>query len=223
MPFQLALDEILFESVGTRRVVPLLRFYFSSEPWITVGYSQSAEANDQNICRRITGGGQVQHGADIIFSLIARKHEDESFGAVRKSYWKLHEAVKTGMESLGAAARIYRCDEKLEHGGDCFRFPIATDLAIDGKKVAGGAQKRSAGVMLHQESIQCLSAIASGRLMPAIVEGFEKIFQIKLCAQDLDPDLLRRAKDLSREKYERNFSAHQAPAHERTAELSSKN
>src|SRR4051812_9719540 len=102
MPVQMAVDEILFREyeqaeenrAGARE--PVLRIYFSSEPWITVGYShpEIKSVTEIPVCRRITGGGRVEHGRDLIFSVVAGKKDDESFGSVRISYLKIHEAVK---------------------------------------------------------------------------------------------------------------------------------
>ena len=222
MPFQMALDEILFRRMETNlphpnplpqgegRVRVVLRFYFSSEPWETVGYSYviASEAKQSrdcfvglrpprndghiNICRRITGGGRVEHGKDLIFSLAARKEADASFRSVRMSYLKIHEAVKAALEELGEKPRFYRCDEPLPKGEDCFRFPIATDLAVGGRKAAGGAQKRSAGALLHQESIP-LGKRDAFDLIRALRRAFEKIFAVKIITADIDPALLEEA------------------------------
>jgi lipoate-protein ligase A len=138
----------------------------------------------------------------LLFSLVARKQHDESFSSVRVSYWKIHEAVKGALESLGRNPRFFRCDEKLERGADCFRFPIATDLAIGAEKIAGGAQKRSDGVLLHQESIQLKEEnLDAQALVLALQEGFEKIFGITLIPAPLDPALLEAAEKLAQEKY----------------------
>ncbi len=88
MPFQMAFDELLFRRIQKdgESSGPFLRFYFSSEPWITLGYSQENnghKANSIPVCKRITGGGTVFHGKDLVFSITALKSHDESFGSVR--------------------------------------------------------------------------------------------------------------------------------------------
>ena len=201
MPYQLALDEVLFRDIGVNRGNPVFRFYFSSEPWISVGYSQSAAANGTPVTRRITGGGRVWHGRDVMFSVIAKKEDDESFSSVRMSYLKIHEAVKSALESLGAQPRFFRCDEKLPKGGDCFHFPIATDLAIRGEKVAGGGQKRSGAVLLHQESIQNIKGIAPAGLVKAVKEGIGKIFGVDLKPFEPSPEIFQEARALAEERY----------------------
>jgi len=212
MPFQMALDEILFrrlESTVSDTVsdTPALRFYYSSEPWMTVGYAFKNGELKKNqalkICRRITGGGSVTHGNDLIFSLATRKEHDDSFASVRLSYLKIHEAVKCALDSLGKNARFYRCDENLPKGKDCFRFPIATDLALGEEKVAGGAQKRSSGVMLHQESVKIPKGVSPEVLMKSVEKGFCEVFNIQMNEAWLTPELLHEAGTLAKVKYER--------------------
>lgn len=211
MPFHMAFDEFLFRSLeqGDEIPSPLLRFYFSSEPWVTVGYShQKLQVPGTNakgarphqphqplerICRRITGGGRVEHGKDVIFSIVARKEDHDAFKSVRISYLKIHEAVKWAWEKLGYEPRFYRCDERLEKGADCFRFPIATDLAVKGGKVAGGAQRRSAGILLHEESVKLLPGVDAEQLIENIKAGFESVFEMKLQPLDLNPEWLMKA------------------------------
>ena len=220
MPLQMALDEILFSEIASSppsaaprndviaseaKQSPIWRIYFSSEPWISVGYSEKIESlrNDGKapVCRRITGGGIVHHGRDLIFSIAARKTDDESFKSVRLAYLKIHEGVKAAFEALSLKARFYRCDENLPRGKECFLFPIATDLGVGEKKIAGGAQKRSSGALLHQESIQGIAGLDLFDLATALRESFEKIFEMKLRPMDLDPGLLEKAKELAETKY----------------------
>lgn len=137
----------------------------------------------------------MRHGSDLIFSLIARKSDHESFTSVRISYLKIHEAVKSAFEALGRSPRMYRCDEELPRGEDCFRFPIATDLSLNGRKVAGGSQKRSSGFLLHQESIQDLHGIPYRDLIRELSRAFEQVFAARLVSTDLSPELLREAEE----------------------------
>ena len=92
MSFQMALDEVLFRNMEENPGEPVLRFYYADGPSVTVGYSH--KGTDKGTIPRMTGGGRVIHGDDLIFSLIARKEHDESFRSVRVSYWKIHEALK---------------------------------------------------------------------------------------------------------------------------------
>ena len=205
MPFQMALDQLLFEKQKNENQKPLLRFYYSSEPWISVGYSfRDASSFSRSelvrthpsipVCRRLTGGGCVFHGRDLIFSFIVRTDVDpEKLGSVRTSYSKIHESVKMGFEALGLNLKFYRLAEELPKGNDCFRFPVVSDLAWKGQKIAGGAQKRSQGVLLHQESIQVPDGMESKKLIAGIIKGFEAVFNVTVTEETWDPGLFFEA------------------------------
>ncbi len=213
MPFQLALNEILFRDLeetcriaqeddpfNLRIHAPRLRFYYASEPSVSIGALQRAEGEGP-VIRRLTGGGVVRHGRDFLFTLVARKNHDESFHSVRISYCKIHEAVKRALELLGTPPRFYRCDENLPSGPDCFKYPIASDLALAGKKIAGGAQKRSAGTLLHEESIQGEGRDLQ-RFEGPLIQGLSEIFGVSIVKEPIRPDLLERASRLALEKYQ---------------------
>lgn len=214
MPLQMALDELLFASQKKDLQVPVLRFYVSSEKWISTGCSfrglnpiSSESALIQKNpgvprTQRITGGGCVLHGQDLIFSLTARVETNpERFGAVRTSYAKIHEAVRLGLQACGLDPKFYSGQDELPKGNDCFDFPVESDLSWKGKKVAGGAQKRSEGVILHHESIMMPQDVGRSELIMGIREGLEHIFGVSIQSVDLDPALYFEAerKALSRE------------------------
>ena len=203
MPLQMALDELLFESQKEKPQAPVLRFYVSSEPWISVGYSfqkvtdlrKSAMIRQNTkvpVCGRITGGGCVLHGEDLIFSLCGQCENGGSLstlGSVQSSYEMLHEAVKKGFQSAGLEPEFYEAQGKLPKGSDCFDFPVESDLSWSGKKIAGGAQKRSGGVLLHHESISIPSGVAREPFLQAVKKGLEQVLGVTIQNSDMDPKL----------------------------------
>lgn len=201
MPFQMALDEILFEKQKQKKLDPVLRFYVSSEPWLSVGYSFRDAAGLSKcdlihanplvpICRRLTGGGCVLHGKDLMFSLVAKAEWDSiHLGSVQTSYGKIHESVRIAFETCGLNLEFYKASDELPRGNDCFHFPVASDLAWKGQKIAGGAQKRSQGVLLHQESLQVPSGVVLEELIGGIQKGFETVFNITFTNEPWDPEL----------------------------------
>ena len=210
MPLQMALDEILFESQKKTSQVPTLRFYVSSAPWISAGYSFRDSAallksdlvlkkSQIPVCRRITGGGCVLHGQDLIFSLTARVPVDpEKLGSVQTSYAKIHEGVKIGLQLCSLDPKFYSSQDELSKGSDCFDFPVESDLSWKGKKIAGGAQKRSEGVLLHHESVLIPSGIMREDLIQAIRKGLEQVFGISIQNTDMDPEIYFQAEKLKK-------------------------
>lgn len=224
MPFQMAVDELLFERmIQAQSLQPdapqaMIRFYYASGPWVSIGYSHAgwkalsegleppqellADAKLFPVCRRITGGGRVLHGKDLMFTFIASKNMDESFKSVMSSYARLHEVLGEALADLGVKARFYREDESLPAGKDCFLHPISSDLEADGKKIAGGGQKRSRGFLLHQESIHLKRDDLYEPLTHAFIKGLSERFGCKTESSDWPPELMEEAEILGRQKYE---------------------
>ena len=207
MLLQMACDEVLLESFKKQSQTAVLRFYVSPEPWISVGCSFRNEDKIRKsdlvrknsgvgICRRITGGGCVLHGEDLIFSLVVRyagNPLEDILGTVKTSYAKIHEAVCLGFRECGLDPRFYRYGEDLPKGNDCFDFPVESDLSWKGKKIAGGAQKRSEGVLLHHESISIPKGVDREFLIRAMRHGMETVLGVTIVATDLVPEVFFEA------------------------------
>jgi len=215
MPLQMALDETLFLAHKQIPQEAHLRFYVSQGPWISVGYSfcgdeelSKSELVRQSpgvpLCRRVTGGGCVLHGDDLIFALVARyagtgtifqdqKWSQSPLSSVKVSYAKIHEAVRLGLQTCGLDPRFYQAGELLPKGSDCFDFPVESDLSWKGVKIAGGAQKRSEGVLLHHESIRIPQGVERTALIQAILRGMETVFGVTIASADLDPEVYFQA------------------------------
>ncbi len=209
MPLQMALDELLFESQKKEAQAPFLRFYISSGPWISVGCSfRDSEALSKSglvfknpqvpVCRRVTGGGCVLHGWDLIFSLIARYDEKlSSLSSASVSYGKIHEGVKMGFQLCGLDPKFYSPEDAVPQGSDCFDFPVESDLSWKGKKIAGGAQKRSEGGLLHHESVLIPPSVERADLIQAIRKGLETVLEVVIQDAELDTGMYFEAQRLA--------------------------
>jgi lipoate-protein ligase A len=150
---QMALDEVLLLSVSR----PLLRRYTWSEPAATFGYGQSlAEvrevAPDLPLTRRWTGGGIVRHEGDWTFALIVPAGSEWAEMRPSATYEHLHAAIVEALRDIGIEARLAENDTS---GLSCFVSPVKHDiLSVDGRKLCGGAQRRTRRGFLHQGSIQ---------------------------------------------------------------------
>lgn len=154
-PMQMALDEALLRSVSK----PTLRIYHWSNPWVTFGYFQEirkvhARFPDIPAVRRWTGGGMVQHGEDLTFSLIlpyGSKLAEESPTAL---YHVLHGMLADQIRSTLPVSVELAGSEDMRRGEACFQAPVHDDLLINEAKVLGGALRRSGGGVLYQGSLQ---------------------------------------------------------------------
>ena len=142
------------------------RHYGWREPSFTFGYSQKWDfvrtqlpEGHFDVCRRVTGGGIVDHRDDWTFTLvIPRGHALEEMRAV-DSYREVHLALASALTSLGAKAEVkMACEPDPDAGckpaGVCFTRAELYDV-VDGlgAKIAGAAQKRSKTGLLFQGSI----------------------------------------------------------------------
>lgn len=193
---QMALDEALFEAFPKEPgALPFLRVFQVSQPAFSVGYSyrRHPEAfplpqgifafrrTPQRVCIRPTGGGWVQHGDDLIYSVIAWSHSFPTFDRVRTSYLSFHEAIQTAFRNAGLASRLFRCDEAQRirrSSRDCFHDPVATDILAGGRKIAGGAQRRRAGVFLHQGSIRLPQGVCFEEFKRLFIRSFAEKFNV---------------------------------------------
>jgi lipoate-protein ligase A len=72
---------------------------------------------------------------------------------------------------------------------------VAGDVVADGRKLAGGAQRRGKWGLLHQGSIAAKVSVAQ------LQAGFRQIFHAEFEPYTLPPAELALAEKLTREKY----------------------
>ena len=145
----LALDELLYEEAGqlaaSGQFGGLLRFWECSRYFVVLGVScrieretlrDACERDGVPILRRASGGGTVLQGPGCLnFTLILPWESEPHLRDLQQSYVAIVERCGQGLGILGV---------RME--GSC-------DLAIDGRKFSGSAQKRGKHVLLHQGSL----------------------------------------------------------------------
>jgi lipoate-protein ligase A len=153
-PFNMAIDEALLRHAE----VPSLRIYRWSEPAVSFGYfgklaaAQEAAAG-RALVRRWTGGGLVEHGADLTYTLVVPREHAFCRHNTSESYRLIHEVIAQSLTSRAISAELLP-DERTPVSGACFVSPVRYDLISAGRKVAGAAQRRTRWGLLHQGSIQ---------------------------------------------------------------------
>ncbi len=202
----MALDEVLLQNPGD---TPLLRFYRWAQPTVTFGYFEPSGAarrvaKGREIIRRLTGGGIVEHGDDVTFTLIIPR--GVPFARLRsvESYRQIHAALARALECGGVAVQAQEDEPSppadSSQPNSCFERPVLHDLITSGTKVAGGAQRRTRFGLLHQGSIRPDPVRAAlwrenlGREFPLALARF--------CEErNLAPDEIMRAELLASAKY----------------------
>ncbi len=179
----MAIDEALLETavVPTIRFYrwrsPALSFgYFGKFSDVAI------YAAERDLVRRWTGGGIVFHGDDLTYSIVIPANDpafDESSIGI---YEKIHRALREALAAGGQDAELASVAAPSEHrksrkgdlqiaqrrtgdrrsleaaicdsGYNCFANPVRADVMIDGRKIAGAAQRRTRRGLLQQGSIQ---------------------------------------------------------------------
>ena len=152
--WNMALDEAILRAAQQ----PLLRFYSWTEPAATFGYFQKyddvAAATDlRPLVRRCTGGGIVPHDNDWTYSLILPSGTDWFGLKAEESYRRAHEWVAAAFGRLQVSAELAPCCDAATPG-QCFSGYEKHDVLMDGRKLAGAAQRRIRSGLLIQGSIQ---------------------------------------------------------------------
>src|SRR6266487_3837114 len=161
----MAIDEVLLEYA----TVPSIRFYRWHSPALSFGYfgkfaHVACYAGERDLVRRWTGGGIVFHGDDLTYSIVIPANDNAFSESSMAIYEKVHRflcdtvgangkrAVVAGSGNPGGAADAIRI--AFSTGGyNCFANPVRADVIVDGRKIAGAAQRRTRRGLLQQGSI----------------------------------------------------------------------
>jgi len=205
----MALDEALFETA----IEATIRFYRWDHPALSFGYfgrftDVENHENRGDIVRRWTGGGIVFHGEDLTYSIVIPAG-DAAFGESSMSiYEKVHRALRAALmtgeqnaePTLVAAVHDRRNQNnpaliERRSSNHCFANPVRADVVLNGRKVAGAAQRRTRRGLLQQGSIQRVD------LAPTFAKNFAAQLSTNCTERTIGAALVRRAQQIAEEKY----------------------
>jgi len=170
----MAIDEAIMLCQAGADPIPTLRIYKWLYPCLSIGRFQKpltltlspkgrGEGEGDNnlpIVRRPTGGGTVAHNElSFTYSLIYREDSGAIPRGVLNSYKEIHSGVIEALKGLGVEAGFYppSTERRLEvdrlRRTACFSSPVEYDVICGGRKIAGAAQRRKFGVVLHQGEV----------------------------------------------------------------------
>lgn len=225
----MAVDEAMFTLAGDGRTAfSSLRLYGWSPPAISTGYFQNAEQarleKKIDVVRRLTGGGAILHDKELTFCLVTVLGNSPVPENVSSSYEVISHAVINGLKTLGIDARIRGSGNSVKSSSKvsvrkeaffCFSRPSKYDIVYDGKKLAGSAQRRKNGVLLHHGSILIDGQNPEGsisvnsvlgreigmeELSGNIISGFESELSIELVEGELTKEEIELSLELSENK-----------------------
>ncbi len=207
----MAMDEALLESA----TIPTIRFYRWRSPALSFGYfgkfsDVAIYAAERDLVRRWTGGGIVFHGDDLTYSIVIPPSDpafDESSIAI---YEKIHRALVDALNGVGECAVVaggidpggipFWKDATVSASGyNCFTNPVRADVMMDGRKIAGAAQRRTRRGLLQQGSIQ-------GFVMKTdLAQQFTQALSANCSEFEVNEEIFQRARELAQEKYGTEF------------------
>lgn len=210
----MAIDAALLETLREKTVV--FRHYGWTEPSCTFGYSQrhdevAAHTPDGvTLCRRMTGGGIVDHRNDWTYALII--HQTAACAGISSTdlYGRIHRALTEALARQNIPTQLAPCPRKCDErktevpGPDqCFVQPVMNDvLNPDGIKIAGAAMKRTRKGLLVQGSVDC-GTLPQGLDFNLFSQSFAQLLARNLEIPQQQPDDLRpffRSDVIEREK-----------------------
>jgi len=147
----MAIDESLLRHAQA----PVLRLYGWEEVCVSIGYFQKASVvpTETSFVRRYTGGGLVDHGKDLTYTLVLPADHSLTQAGTLASYRAIHEGVASALRAAGVDCQLATAQPKKDHAS-CFLKPVPADvLDPQGNKLAGAAQRRTKQGCLHQGSI----------------------------------------------------------------------
>ena len=203
----MAIDEALLETA----VVPTIRFYRWRSPALSFGYfgkfsDVAIYAAERDLVRRWTGGGIVFHGDDLTYSIVIPAGDpvfDESSIVI---YEKIHRAlcdalVKTGQRAVvaggvdpGGFSAATRAAVNAS-GYNCFTNPVRADVMLDGRKIAGAAQRRTRRGLLQQGSIQGFARKTD------LAQKFAQALSANCSEFEANEEIFRHAREFAQQKY----------------------
>jgi len=218
----MAIDEALLEMANIPSIrfyrwsSPALSFGYFGRFADVVDY-----AAQRALVRRWTGGGIVLHGDDLTYSVIIPRNDPVFAGSSMSIYENVHGALCQALRVIVKHADLLAvaavCDRRTiqdrsvhsweitgreinatvtdRHYNDCFANPVRADVLVDGRKVAGAAQRRTRSGLLHQGSIQRVDLGAD------FARRFAKELAENCSQRRIDSELSDRAKKIAKKKY----------------------
>ena len=163
----MAKDAALLDEVdASSEPFTIVRFYGWKQPTVSLGRNQQiqkavdfqyCQENGIDVVHRPTGGRAVLHDDELTYAVIS--NDTTTFGStIYGNYKRVSEALCLGYNRLGIPAVLApdtRKADSLENGADppCFVSPSRYELMVDGRKIAGSAQRRVRGSFLQHGSM----------------------------------------------------------------------
>ena len=184
----MARDEALLQSALDCGAASL-RFYYWSEPTLSLGYFQSHTERladpllkDVVYVRRPTGGAAILHHYETTYALALPAglpwHNSENW------ICRMHHAIAAALRRMDVHASAVACGEEQKLGPHlCFLHQTPADLRVNGHKAVGSARRRPRGATMQHGSI-LLKRSPYAPALPGICD---------LAGREIDPQELEQS------------------------------
>ena len=200
----MAIDEALLETA----TIPCIRFFSWQSPALSFGYfgkfaHVASYAGKRDLVRRWTGGGIVFHGDDLTYSIVIPASDPAFRESSMTIYERIHRALCRTLAGHGRGAELLtvaalnegRTGDGRSLENDCFANPARADVMMDGRKIAGAAQRRTPRGLLQQGSIQGIATKTD------IAQKFAPALSANCSGFKINEEILKRARELAQQKY----------------------
>ncbi len=161
--YNMAVDHFLAQQTGLLLNRPVLRFFTWKPYCISLGYHQNINEIDREKCRagnvdvvrRPTGGRAIFHAQELTYSVIYPYGEMEISGFYRL----VHLPMVRAIQEMGIAAEFVKTKPNLrqfyktDKSAACFASSAQYEVAIDGRKLIGSAQRVYEKAILQHGSL----------------------------------------------------------------------
>lgn len=162
--WNMAVDEAILESVGSKTNFSTLRLYSWHPYCLSIGHAQSlSEINlayinkaGWDLVRRPTGGRAILHADELTYSVCATLDDPHIQGGVVGSYRRISDCLLLALKKIGihADSKPKIEEEKyLSKDPVCFQYPSDYEITFKGMKLIGSAQARRSNALLQHGSI----------------------------------------------------------------------
>jgi lipoate-protein ligase A len=123
---------------------------------------------------------------------------DESSIAI---YEKIHRALCGALAAHNQGAELVRVANQVRTGdrgscdNDCFANPVRADVMMDGRKIAGAAQRRTRRGLLQQGSIQGFA------MKTDLAQKFAQALSANCSEFEITKAILKQAQEVAQQKY----------------------
>jgi lipoate-protein ligase A len=143
------------------RAQPVLRIYGWSPETVSLGNGQTPADIDLeavrelglDVVKRATGGGGILHSAtEVTYAVVVPHGYPDLPRDLPRSFAFLSQGVVTALKSLGAPAELESVPD-LTRDALCYVRKQGTNVVVDGKKISGGAQRRTNHAVLQHGTV----------------------------------------------------------------------